>query len=105
MKAAYNKQDLVEVMFEPLKEKGYCYSFIRDLIGDHPEVFEDHRDNQMVAIKLKDLSAFGTQDLVDAERGCFYAHFKSVDAGVAFVKKLSAYIDQKTQLLKRAKAY
>lgn len=86
-------------------DKDYKFEFIADLVGDNPEVFEECDDNHAVANKLKSLGAFGKGDVPDEEASCFYIYFKDKSAGMAFLKKLSAYIRQKKHLLEKAKAF
>ena len=84
-------------------DKKYKFEFIADVAGDNPDVFEG--DNHDVANKLKSLGAIGKEDCLDEESACFYIYFKSREAGVAFLKKLSAYIRQKKALYEKAKAF
>jgi hypothetical protein len=95
----YDHTDLQDYQYD---EKFKC-SFIADVVGDNPDIFQG--DNNDVADKLKKLGAVGKHDQLDSEGGCFYIYFRTKEAGMAFLKKLSAYIRQKKTLLEKAEAF
>lgn len=84
---------------------GYEVQFIADVAGDNSDLFDYAVTNHDIADKLNELGAVTQGVTLDAESCCFYAYFKTKDAGVAFLKKLSAYLKQKAQLLEKAKSY
>jgi len=101
MKAkTYNETDLMEITREG---EDYSYEFIADVAGDNHELFD--LDNKELVRKLEELQATGPNDVLDPESSCLYAYFKSKKEGVAFLKKLSAYLNQKARLLDKALAY
>lgn len=81
----------------------FKFKFIADVAGDNPDVFDG--DNHLVANKLKSLGALGREDGLDEESSCFYIYFKTREAGIAFLKKLSAYIKQKKTLVEKARDF
>ena len=84
----------------------YNYQFIADVVGDNADLLDDTiADNNQLFHKLKELGAVGTKDCADPEACCFYIYFVTKKDGIAFLKKLSAYLTQKLKLLKEAKAF
>lgn len=99
----YDESDLMPVDREG---EAHTFEFISDVAGDNDELFApDGVDNNELAQKLKELGATGPDDVLDPESSCLYAYFKKKEDGVAFLKKLTAYLRQKAHLLKEAKAY
>jgi hypothetical protein len=102
----YNESD---VRCEPgqahsIDGKEYPYSFIADVPGDNPDVLGDY-DNNILADRLQEFRAVGGDDRLDCETCCFYAYFLDRPAAVAFIKKLNAYISQKSRLIRAAQAF
>lgn len=95
----YDSSDLRPYTYDA----AYKFEFIADVAGDNPDIFEG--DNHDVADKLKSLGAIGKGDELDEESGCFFIYFKTEEAGIAFLKKLSAYIRQKKNRIEKAKAF
>jgi len=101
----YDETDIQEKP-EQQSESGeaFRFSFVRDLPGDNPDVLGDY-NNVELARKLQELGAFGPDDQLDPEVGCFYAYFNTRKDAWEFIRKLNAYVGQKARLLQEAKAY
>lgn len=84
---------------------GYTCKFIADVAGDNSDLFDYAVSNHDIAKKLTELGAVSKGVKLDPETCCFYAYFKTDKDGLDFLKKLSAYLKQKSKLLEKAKAY
>jgi hypothetical protein len=102
----YDETDLRELTCTDSQNVKFKYQFIADVAGDNIDVFEDISiDNNELGTKMWELGAVGARDCLDTESCCFYIYFKTKKDGIAFLKKLSAYLIQKKKLLEEAKAY
>jgi hypothetical protein len=81
------------------------FEFVADVAGDNSDLFDYAVSNHDIANKLTELGAVTDGVVLDEEDCCFYAYFDSKEEGIAFLKKLSAYLKQKAQLLEKARAY
>ena len=98
----YDESDLQEYTYN----KKFKFQFIANVTADNHELFADtDMDNNQLGEKLEELGAVGKSDSLDTEMCCFYIYFKTKDAGVSFLKKLTAYLEQKRKLLQKAKAF
>jgi hypothetical protein len=84
--------------------KSYAFSFIADVPGDNPDVLGDY-DNRVLADRLTRFGALGKDDRLDCEICCFYAYFRRNTDGLAFLRKLNAYLSQKSRLIREANAF
>ena len=82
----------------------YPYAFIADVPGDNPDVLGDY-DNHALADRLTQFKAIGPSDRLDCESCCFYAYFQEKEDGVNFVRRLNAYISQKSRLIRAANSF
>ena len=81
----------------------YGFTFMADVPGDNPDVLGEY-DNHILADKLTRFGAVGDNDRLDCETCCFYMYFQQKVDGIAFIKKLNAYLSQKARLLREAEA-
>lgn len=100
----YGEDDLTEYTYDTK----FKWQFIADVVGDNGDVFA-HDDgwvnNNELGSRLEKLGAVTKGVCLDTESCCFYAYFKTKAAGVAFLKKLNAYLSQKANLLRQAKEF
>lgn len=84
--------------------KKYPYAFIADVPGDNPDVLGEY-DNIKLAIRLEEFKAITKGMKLTCEVCCFYGYFESLMIARAFIKKLNAYISQKSRLMREAQAF
>ena len=102
----YDASDLRSTEYR--KDPDYPFEFIADVAGDNADLFvmdEEVVDNNELGRRMAELGAVTKGVKLDPESCCFYAYFKSGPDGIAFLKKLSAYLSQKAKLLEKAKAF
>lgn len=106
MKLRFYDESDIQVANKPyhFDNKTYPFEFIADVPGDNPDVLGDY-DNNYLADKLQRFCALGKGDKLDCESSCFYIYFTTKTAGLAFLKKLNAYLSQKSRLLREAESF
>ena len=100
----YSEDDIRSEKNVEIDGESYPFSFVADVPGDNPDVLGEY-DNHALADRLTRFKAMGEEDRLDCESCCFYAHFRRKQDGLSFVKKLNAYISQKSRLIREANAF